>query len=744
MKLNHNTSGTLKMGGNITESKKFNMHLDGKAFKLMSDTIYTNKIGSMVRELGCNALDSMRASGRGDIPFEVHAPSMFEPYFSVKDTGLGLDHDSVMNIYTTYFQSTKDASNDSIGAFGLGSKTPFSYSDSFTLIAIYDGVKRHYGAMTNESGEPTISLLGEEKTNEHNGVEVIVSVDDDDYYDFAREIKVQYRFFDVKPTVLNSDNFQWPENKVMATYGNFKVLDNTRTFFVTIGGVGYPLDVNHMRERMEDTSPLAFFSVYAGGILEMNIGDIEVTVSRENISYSKHTIKSITDFIEKHAALIGKEVLDEVKNKNNDWERITYLNGNSNSASIMRLTKNSLGKNGTIGDKKIAIDDFNSSYLTSKYIISTRDYLVKTNKKGDEEWYYNVSKLLNEKRKYMSVEFSKGFIPDENDVYFIRDAASTPIARLREFGYEYSGNIYVFEVASPRTASDVTDKDIDHLSEMLGGATIKRISSLPKPAKNSKANYKAPVMYIGGSDSRVDSLNSGWERVYDPEEVEGGYYIVYPAYPNIPCVDHLGMALREKLLNKPIVAIKESRLGLIEGNPNFIPYSEAIEKCVEEAKINIYGNASTVEKIDMANEAFTHMKNFFESRNMSTIVKHIIHNRDKTNRIDTLMKGSNTEWFTRAVNLTYRILSYRNYMKTKFNDKLTRFEKYLVDNEVIDKKTDDVDPVLKMLKDKMPLLDENKYPLVHLINVGYSYYNDFDIKRYKHLIDYINLVDKCS
>jgi len=101
MKLDNLSADITVVGGEVSSS--FSIAMNGKAFKVLSDTLYQDKIGSMVREVSCNARDSHVAAGKADVPFEIHLPDNFEPWFSVKDYGLGLSHEDVKNVFTVYF-----------------------------------------------------------------------------------------------------------------------------------------------------------------------------------------------------------------------------------------------------------------------------------------------------------------------------------------------------------------------------------------------------------------------------------------------------------------------------------------------------------------------------------------------------------------------------------------------------------------------------------------------------------------
>lgn len=146
----NNTPENQAILSNVTDTKEFGLKASKKAFQILSSGLYANKIRAIIRELSCNALDSHVAANNVSTPFEIHLPNSIEPFFAVRDYGTGLSRDQVNNIYTTYFESTKTASNEFIGALGLGSKSPFSYTDNFTVTAIKDGKKGIFSAYLND------------------------------------------------------------------------------------------------------------------------------------------------------------------------------------------------------------------------------------------------------------------------------------------------------------------------------------------------------------------------------------------------------------------------------------------------------------------------------------------------------------------------------------------------------------------------------------------------------------------
>src|SRR5579863_1325514 len=95
------------------------------AFETMSSRLYSDKIRAVLRELACNAWDAHAAANKSDVPFEVHLPTDFEPWFEVKDYGTGMSQYDIVNLFCTYFGTNKSDSDKFIGALGLGSKSPF-------------------------------------------------------------------------------------------------------------------------------------------------------------------------------------------------------------------------------------------------------------------------------------------------------------------------------------------------------------------------------------------------------------------------------------------------------------------------------------------------------------------------------------------------------------------------------------------------------------------------------------------
>ncbi len=309
---------------NVGEIGEFRIRNSAKAFNILSSGLYANKIRAIIRELSCNAVDSHVAAGKSGTPFDVHLPNSLEPHFSIRDYGTGLTHDQVTNIYTTYFESTKTNSNEFIGALGLGSKSPFSYTDNFTVTAIKDGRKGIYTAFINEQGVPSIALMMEEETSEPAGVEVKFSVNDRyDFDKFRQEARAVYKWFKHRPVVSGVDNFEFPE----ITYetkdiipGVHSIKDSRNTYAI-MGNIAYPIEIPSADNSLGDLRQL----LNCGLMMEFDIGELDFQASREGLSYIPETIASIKRKLEAVNAQLAIHVAEEADKFSNTWEKALYL-----------------------------------------------------------------------------------------------------------------------------------------------------------------------------------------------------------------------------------------------------------------------------------------------------------------------------------------------------------------------------------------------------------------------------------
>jgi len=274
------------------------MSLDSEStqmlMQMLSKNLYSDPIGSTVRECASNALDSHRRAGVTDpiiVSLKINEQNNYE--FAVEDFGTGLDADDVENIISKYGKSTKRDSNVELGMMGLGFKSPLSYTSSFYFVCRKNGVERKYMMYEGEDVN-TIDLLYEAPTDQRNGVKVIVPVKGGDAFTFLGKIKNQLAYFESVYFDVNVKNSIITNNFKIHRAENFQVSDmNTDTYMhICLDNVYYPIDFSKLG--------IANIAVPVGLRFSLTDG-LFPTPNREQLIYSSTAIKTIKAKIEKVA-----------------------------------------------------------------------------------------------------------------------------------------------------------------------------------------------------------------------------------------------------------------------------------------------------------------------------------------------------------------------------------------------------------------------------------------------------------
>ena len=327
--------------GNITDTSSFKMKSSRKAFQILSD-LYSDKALAIVRELGCNATDSMIVAGKKDQPFHIHLPNTLEPWLTIQDYGTGITHENIYSIYATYFESTKTNSNEQIGCLGLGSKSPFCYTDNFSVISITDGIKRTYNAYFGADGCPTIALMNQSPTNESSGLAVQIPVKQQDFSTFHEAVSKAFRFFDVKP-IITGGSITWLNEKPMFEGKGWRSYEKFGygEAFAIMGGVTYPINIYKADDKYQDL-------LRKGGlVLYFDMGEVDFTPSRESLSYCEMTINALNsklefvmqDFQSRINEMLSEKenILDAVKMVVSLQHKFPYINGmNVNNGMVWK------------------------------------------------------------------------------------------------------------------------------------------------------------------------------------------------------------------------------------------------------------------------------------------------------------------------------------------------------------------------------------------------------------------------
>lgn len=477
MKL-HAGTNVIEKSGQFEESR-FSIEASSKAFFILSDGLYSNKILAVIRELSTNAYDSHVEAGKADTPFDVHIPTQLEPVFFIRDYGTSMNHEDCMQLYTTYFRSTRNNSNDAVGCLGLGSKAPFAYSDSFTVEAYLNGIRRLYTAYKDEDGSPVFSLLDETATTEDNGIKVSINVNSSDVNRFQSEAVRVYEYFNTKPNFIGHKiNFK-KVDKVLAGK-NWYFDEDSDSNLVIMGQIAYPIDTYQLvsnldksferhRRFLEHSNSLRIF---------MNIGDVDITPSRESLSYSRETKNNILNIINVITNEIKDKIEEQIANQPSLYKaRKKYVQISNQCASISTAME-SLQKSITWNDMKL-FDSVAGEYITIKDKIILNS-LEKSAYRSKVDIKYNIERM----------HFN------ENARFFVDNLPLGGLSRIRQYMKDRNGSqvCYVYKLKD----NEIIDNC--NLLAMMGEASKEDViltSTL------DKVNYNRNSSYIGGNSEPV-------------------------------------------------------------------------------------------------------------------------------------------------------------------------------------------------------------------------------------------------
>lgn len=319
MKLTNGGSNVLGSHG-VQDEAAFQIKTSAHAFRILSSGLYSDKTAAVLREVGCNAADSHIVSGQPDRPIEVKLPNSLDREFYIKDYGVGLGHEEVTGLFTTYFSSNKAESNEVTGAFGLGSKSPFSYTDTFSITAVKAGIRRFYTAHLGSNGSPVISLLEQSEASADwpSGVMVTFPVDPADVSEFHTKAQKVFQRFRVTPVILGADPIVPMEKGLEGDHFWFPKPTQKLEASVVMGNVAYPL----ILQALETDDKTVTALINSGVQLQVSIGSVMPTASREALEYDPRTRKNVIAALKSAARALAQQLYAKTQEAcESEWAR---------------------------------------------------------------------------------------------------------------------------------------------------------------------------------------------------------------------------------------------------------------------------------------------------------------------------------------------------------------------------------------------------------------------------------------
>ena len=719
---------------NVGEVGEFRIRNSAKAFSILSSGLYSNKIRAIIRELSCNAVDSHVAANRNTTPFDVHLPNAMEPWFAIRDYGVGLSYDQVVNIYTTYFESTKTDSNAYIGALGLGSKSPFSYTDNFTVTAIQNGTKGIYSAFINGEGVPSIAKMMEESTKEPNGVEVKFSVNERyDYSKFKEEAAHVYSHFKLQPVVSGSSDFKIREIE-------FKTRDiilgvheiNTRNSYsnsslAIMGNIAYPIEVPNASTVLGDLASL----LQCGLHIEFEIGELDFQASREGLSYIPQTINSIKRKLQQISDQLTVYVVTEADKIDNLWERSTFLMDKSRSKlwiksviDYIKTTKFPLIQAQNWGLQE-TVFKLSMEKLAKDYNIKLKSYrkdVHRTVQMVEQNPSSVYIKDVNDSTRIVRTEYEHNVSTDNQTTFVIGDVKVGPIERTK---YHYRTvklkpdevtvrNVYLL-LPEDKTKEMKTK---EFFKKIYNPKNIVQVSNLlEKPRAVNVRGGNVTIMKLQRKDAGLTyyKRNDGGSLVWrdagksnDFDKSKTYYYFQLRGFEMVPTLEHHFSAqeIAELLKSSKLLqfhyidvyGVRKHDLEFIKSQPNWVN----LESHIQSVLTNL--DQSTITSLVKSK-----LDEYEFLKYNSTIISNITNTNSKYKTLVT---------------------QYKDVQKIEYTHSLIRLlKRFTPEVEVkIHKIANDLESECKKVY--------NNYPILNLISTYGDNYN-----KHKEIAEYINLVD---
>lgn len=543
-----------------TAKTSFSIKATSKAFKILSSSLYTNKISSIIREVSCNALDA-HTVGNNPNPIVVHLPTALEPFFSVYDEGIGLSPEDMVSVYTTYFESLKTHTNDLIGALGLGSKSPFSYVDSFTAISRFDGIFYTYNAFIDTDGSPSCILLSRQPTSLPNGMEVKFNVNSKDFSEFKRAATEIYKWFKIKPIT----NIELDLSQETILSGNGWTLfsnNHSRGTVGLMGNIAYPINPNSI-PNITDTQRRYLYHNFA---INFEIGDIDFTAGREFISYDDVTCRNILKRLNDLISEIHDIFQKEISSAPNLREALKL---NLHASSTMPVVSQFIYR----GEKLV----IGSGYLKLPYpdLNKEENFVVKFPKK-----IFDVS-ITNNAQGHTTFNIHCNF---PNPIYF-DDGKKYNHSKKSQIGKQ------IIVVAD--------EKYFDYVEKTLEGFEIIKISSLPMVPRKPRNTVKTEKEKLDLKSFYVSCLSYSNKFLTGKIDVSNGVVVIFSQNSNLyfdencaVSIDKYNICYLRSFVELPIIKVTNAKIAKYRKEiPNVMSMTEYLTKKFEKNTQKIYAQA---------------------------------------------------------------------------------------------------------------------------------------------------------
>jgi hypothetical protein len=407
----------------------------GFILQLFRESIYSNKVAAICREISCNARDAHREVGKAETPIRITLPNHMDPNLRIRDFGPGISPDRMKNVFIKYGASTKRNDNVQTGGFGIGAKTPFGYTDSFAINTFIKGVHRSYTATIDDTRRGKLSLMDERPTmDQPDGTEIIIPIQTKDFEAFRKEVHFATRHWKVKPEIrggmISYNDFR--TDNIVLSGENWMVCKEqhgNRAVKLVVDEIEYPFEISWLDEKV-----LPRFGYSTTLYLRFPTGKVSLSATRESVDLDDNTKRIVTNALKIVKTELNQKFEDAIKNAPN------YIQANIQAHKITSSLNMEFPSDLMWNGKKLHGLGYRFDYsqaTVAMYTISTST--------GKE-------RARKERYSSYSIEF------DEDTIYAINDVETCTEAAVRAVFKQNPGKKKVAVVKFLGNAADLLTK----------------------------------------------------------------------------------------------------------------------------------------------------------------------------------------------------------------------------------------------------------------------------------------------
>ena len=439
--------------------------------EILRNRLYSNPIQTLVQEYISNGRDASREAGH-KMPLKVTLPTKLDSVFKVRDFGIGISPKMMKEVFVLYGKSTKRGSDTQTGGFGIGAKSAWAYTDSFTIVSYLNGVARTYLAHIGENSNGSLVPLSEEETTEPNGTEIQIGVNEKDRKAFINATYRATMFWDVKPTLegiteaeipsfyKNMNNVMNRDNWTIFKSGDLNMfLDGTYTHggynynynqqggvVMVVDGIPYKLSTKFM-ELENIRKCQTYLNNQMVLAISVGNGDVEVSASREAIADSEFSQKSINQIAAGIFKSIEKQFTEDINKSKNFIGYIETHYRLNNTLNERLPTEKTLGKTKYSIDGRyclkadlfdhVKITQYSLNHQRNRTVVSTETVKNLYVQKNTTFMYQDLDEGASKTRERIRAFFNND---DGKQVYLIEGTTTGSKEQLRQLIEEIEAN----------------------------------------------------------------------------------------------------------------------------------------------------------------------------------------------------------------------------------------------------------------------------------------------------------------